>query len=189
MKKITTVSMLSAIAIMAGCNQQQTSTAPEVGGSVNKAAIKAHVEFLADDLLKGRDTGSEGYEIAARYVASQFKQFGLAPMGDDGSYYQQVNLRQAFLDQNSPEFSINGEAIDYPKDFLMGANVAETESAVEGETVFVGYGIVAPTQNHDDYAGMDVEGKIVVILPGKPKDFPSEEGAHLSSGREKSKYA
>lgn len=71
----------------------------------------------------------------------------------------------------------------------MGPDLISTSSAVSAELVFVGYGITAPTQNHDDYQGLDVEGKIVVVLSGKPSHFPSEEGAHLGSGSQKRAYA
>lgn len=189
MKRIISTAIVSLL-VLSACGKQTTVEHTTKEPEVNTNALKAHIEFLADDLLKGRDTGSEGYEIAARYMASQFKQFGVKPIGDEDSYLQQVKFRQAHLDQNSPEFKIEGgEELKYPKDFIMSASAGEAESFVSGETVFVGYGIVAPTQNHDDYAGLDVSGKIVVMLPGKPERFPSEEGAHLASSREKAKYA
>ena len=154
--------------------------------------IKSHLFFLADDLLEGRDTGSRGHEIAALYIATEFSKYGLKPAGTKG-YMQQVSFRKASLEQKSPKFELtrNGETIDftYPKDYLAGPSILNTEASVQGEMVFVGYGIVADELSHNDYENIDVDGKIAVMLAGKPSDFPSEEGAHFASGYQKQKYA
>lgn len=178
-----------AVAMLSACTQQTESAKSEA--VVEQSRIKAHLEFLADDLLEGRDTGSRGYEIAANYVATEFKKMGLQPAGNDGSYMQRVPFRKGFLDQNSPVANIhaNGEVVElsYPKDFLMRASMNATERSVKADVVFVGYGLVAETFDYNDYEGLDVDGKIVVALTGRPEAWPSEEGAHLS--REKVKMA
>ncbi len=154
--------------------------------------IKSHLFFLADDLLEGRDTGSRGHDIAALYIATEFAKYGLTPAGTDG-FMQDVQFRKSVLVQESPEFTITTDdgttSLDYPKQYLMGPSLLSENSAVEAEMVFVGYGIVADELNHNDYDGMDVDGKIVVRLAGKPASFPSEEGAHFASGYQKNKYA
>lgn len=159
----------------------------------NVEAIKGHLRFLSHDLLEGRDTGSRGHEIASLYIATQLQQFGLKPAGDDGTFMQRITFRQSFLDQDSPSLSLSrdGEKIDfdYPKQYIAGPSAVYEDAHVSGEMVFAGYGIVAPRLNHNDYEGLDVKGKIVVQLSGKPKSFPSEEGAHFASGSEKSRYA
>ena len=169
-------------------NQASTQT---VQADVNR--IQSHLHFLADDLLEGRDTGSRGHEIASLYIASEFQKYGLKRAGDEGSYLQRVDFRQAFLDQASPELTLTSEqgeqSLQYPKDYITYANVSATETNLQGELVFVGYGITAKELEHDDYQNIDVDGKIVVVLSGKPKSFPSEEGAHFGSGRQKLKYA
>ncbi|NOR20058.1 MAG: M28 family peptidase [Xanthomonadales bacterium] len=155
--------------------------------------LKAHIDFLADDLMLGRQPGSDAYNIAANYVASQYRQMGLLPAGTDGSYLQQVPLRQAFMEPGSAEltYSRNGETIPlkFLEQFYMGASRTRTSTELEAELVFVGYGIDAPELEHFDYADIDVDGKVVVLLAGQPHDFPSEEGAHFASGKEKSKAA
>ena len=155
--------------------------------------LRAHIEFLADDLMRGRQPGSDGYNIAANYVASQFRQMGLIPAGDDGSYFQQVPLRQAFLEPGSAEmtFSQNNEttAFVFVEQFFMGASLGRTSSGLEAGLVFVGYGIEAAELDYHDYAGINVKGKVVVLLAGQPHDFPSEEGAHFASNTEKMKAA
>ncbi|HAA96565.1 M28 family metallopeptidase [Alteromonas macleodii] len=154
--------------------------------------IKSHLFFLADDLLEGRDTGSRGHEIAALYIATEFAKYGLKPAGTDG-YMQNVAFRKANLVQESPKFTFtqNGETVDfdYPKEYLASPSLLSTEANVKGEMVFVGYGIVADELSHNDYEDLDVKGKVVVALAGKPSDFPSEEGAHFASGYQKQKYA
>lgn len=154
--------------------------------------IKSHLFFLADDLLEGRDTGSRGHDIASLYIATEFAKYGLTPAGTDG-YMQQVAFRKATLVQESPSFSITTDAgtttLNYPKQYLMGPSLLSTDAAVSAPMVFVGYGIVADELDHNDYTDLDVDGKIVVMLAGKPASFPSEEGAHFASGYQKRKYA
>lgn len=160
--------------------------------------IQSHLEFLADDLLEGRQTGSVGHEVASKYIQTELKKYGLKPLGDiddDGkrSYFQRVQFRKALLEQTSPSFtfmSADGEeSLNYPKDYLTFANVAHSDAKLAGELVFAGYGIIAPQLNHNDYEGLDVDGKIVVVLSGKPASFPSEEGAHFGSTSQKKKHA
>jgi Zn-dependent M28 family amino/carboxypeptidase len=147
--------------------------------------LQAHINFLADDLMLGRQPGSDGYNIAANYVASQFQQSGLTPAGDEGSFFQQVPLRQAFLQQGSAEMTLKrgdqSTSFTFLEQFYMSPSLGRTSSSLEADLVFVGYGIDAPELEHRDYAGIDVEGKIVVQLAGQPQSFPSEEGAHFAS--------
>jgi len=155
--------------------------------------LQAHIEFLASDLLRGRQPGSNGYDIAANYVVSQFRQMGLLPAGDDGRYFQQVPLRQAFLEAGSPKmtFSQGGEtrSLVFVEQFFMGPSLSRISSDTEAPMVFAGYGIEAPELDQHDYAGIDAKGKVVVILAGQPYGFPSEEGAHFASGKEKTRAA
>jgi len=155
--------------------------------------LRAHIEFLADDLMRGRQPGSPGYNIAANYVASQFRQMGLQPAGNNGTYFQQVPLRRAFLETGSAEmvFSHNGETIPlvFEDQFFRGASLGSTSSELNAGLVFVAYGIEAPELDYDDYANLDVKGKIVVSFAGQPHDFPSEEGAHFASRNERAMAA
>lgn len=155
--------------------------------------LEAHVRFLASDRLRGRQPGTDGYDIAADYVASQFRQLGLRPAGSAGDYRQPVPLRRAYQEAGSAKFVRHGPAGDrafnFVEEFFIGPNRAHTRSSVTAPLVFVGYGITAPELGHDDYEGIDAKGKIVVRLGGQPHDFPSEEGAHFASGRERLKAA
>nr|WP_229496540.1 M28 family metallopeptidase [Massilia polaris] len=151
--------------------------------------IRAHLSFLADDLLEGRETGSRGYDIAARYVASQFLQYGVKPKGDKDGYLQHVPLRATHLVQESPVVELRTargtETLAWLDDYAVSGSLLEDQSEVTAPLVFVGYGIQAARLGHNDYANIDVKGKIVVVLAGKPGSFPTEEGAHFASGDHK----
>ena len=184
------LSGLFAASAVTGVAAQDDAVSSHFNPDTNR--IKSHLFFLADDLLEGRDTGSRGHDIAALYIATEFAKYGLKPAGTDG-FMQPVPFRKASLVQESPEFTYQTEggtlSFAYPKDYLTGPDLMATDSALSGEMVFAGYGIIADELNHDDYAGLDVEGKIVVVLSGKPASFPSEEGAHFASGYQKQSYA
>lgn len=147
--------------------------------------IRAHVTFLADDLLEGRDTGSRGHEIAARYVAGQFEAFGLKPGSIDGTWYQHVTFQQTSRGPDKGSITISGPAGEtrflHAGDVMVGMNANEPKVDLSAPLVFVGYGLEDKRFLLDDFQGLDVKGKIVVTLRGFPKGLPSEEGAHLAA--------
>ncbi|MFQ5694404.1 MAG: M28 family peptidase, partial [Terriglobia bacterium] len=147
--------------------------------------LRAHINFLADDLLEGRGTGTRGYQLAANYVAAQFETFGLEPAGSEG-YLQPIRFRHSQADRQSSSLVLvreDGElGLAYGDDFIADDDLLREESAVTAPLVFVGFGVSAPALDYDDYAGVDARGKIVVLLPGAPSAFPSSERAHFSSG-------
>jgi Zn-dependent M28 family amino/carboxypeptidase len=159
----------------------------------SKAALRAHMEFLADDLLEGRGTGTRGQELAAKYVATQFEATGLEPAGEKGTYFQNVPFLEITVDPKASEFSIKKDGklteLKWGTDFVCRGSELGTNEDVEAPVVFVGYGVVAKGQGYDDYAGVDVKGKIVAMVFGAPPSFPSEERAHFASGREKAREA
>jgi len=153
------------------------------------SALASHIEFLSDDLLRGRDAGSPEYEIAAHYVASHFKQFGLKHAGENGSWFQSVPLTKSTLDLSSPRMILHSDnqqtIFSFPDQFTSLASVLSPKDNVRGQLAFVGYGIVSRQLNINDYANLDVKGKIVVILHGRPASFASEQGAHFGDIRVK----
>lgn len=149
--------------------------------SIEPSAIKAHIDFLASDVVEGRETGTRGFEIAARYVESQFALMGLEPRR------QEVRLRTAMLE--SATFAVGDQQFTHRKDVLVGSNFLAEASEVEGEVVFAGFGIVAPSLRHDDYANLDVKGKIVMIFTGAPPQFPATQRAFFSDGDQKMRNA
>ncbi len=172
---------------------QQPNKSDGAAISVSAEKIKGHMAFLADDLLQGRETGTRGYDLAALYVASRFQAIGLKPGGDDGSYLQNFRVRATQLVPGSVNFSIR--SADEVKSFTNGEHVAifgdalETDQSIEAPVVFAGAGIVAPEFGMDDYAGLDVENKIVAIIGGPPAYLPSEEAAHYGSISQQRKTA
>ncbi len=125
--------------------------------------VKADVAFLADDLLEGRDTGSVGYEIAARYVAQRFAALGLTPMGDAGGWMQQVTFQKTERLDAPSGVTISGPSgsatFGHGVDALVSTSAAEATLDVTAPLVFVGYGMVDKRLGLDDYAGLDVRGR------------------------------
>jgi hypothetical protein len=160
---------------------------------LRKEPFRAHMAFLADDLLEGRGTGTRGHEIAARYVAAQFEAMGLRPAGNDGTYYQRVPLRQITVEPDKCAMTIteNGSAsqLKWGEGFITRGSELNPDASVEAPVVFVGYGVKTPDGRYDDYAGVDVKGKIVAFFLGAPASLPSELRAHLGAGREKIRNA
>ncbi len=150
--------------------------------------VRAHVEFLADDLLEGRDAGTRGYDIAALYVASRFDALGLKPGGNKG-WYQPIDFARAKFKKDAPAtITIGGTTFQNGVDVMMTANAREPDLLIEAPAAFVGYGLDSPAHGFDDYSGIDVRGKIVVLLAGVPEGRTSSEiAAHL--GSEKTRMA
>lgn len=152
--------------------------------------VKAHTTFLADDLLEGRATGTRGYDLAAKYVAAQFERLGLTPAGDAGSYFQsvqfvesRVQLATASLKVASP--GLPPTTLEPQNEFFAAPAPGEARVELTAPAVFAGYAVHAPTFGYSDFAGVDLHGKIAVILPGAPAKFPSEVRAHYASLKEK----
>lgn len=160
-------------------------TAP-MGGSdaVSESALKAHVHFLADDLLEGREAGTRGYDLAAAYVASRMLDLGLKPAGTKG-FYQMVPLRRFALAAEPVALRIaqQGKTDLFTDNDRLAAYPSESERAqtIEARMVFAGHGIVSAEHERNDYAGLDVRGKFVVVLGGPPKDLPPDVAAHLGT--------
>lgn len=154
-------------------------------GQIPAEAIRAHMRFLADDLLEGRGTGTRGYQLAANYMAAQFEAMGLEPAGSDGSFFQPVPLRKTELVESGSSLALlrGGKEVKlaYGKDYVLRGNHARTEASVAAPVVFAGFGVTAPELRYDDYAGVDVRGKIVALFPGAPASFPHNQRAYYSS--------
>jgi|APTNR8051073442_1049403.scaffolds.fasta_scaffold00005_339 Zn-dependent M28 family amino/carboxypeptidase len=153
--------------------------------TVQPDSIRAHIQYLADDRLKGRLPGTPEYKIAMQYVISHFKQMGIEPAGEDNSYFQKVPLRRAKLDPENVQMVFNPGAdkkeLEFGKDYVLMPHFEDASVMVEAPLVFVGYGISAPEFGYDDYAGVDVKGKIVVMVNGNPDKFSSTVKAHTTN--------
>jgi len=168
------------ILLIAVMSKAQTRVSvPPAPLSVPPAAIASHIHFLASDALEGRETGMRGFDVAAEYVRAQFEAIGLQPM--HGDWFQHFALRAATLDEEHSSFALNGKPLVIRKDFLLRPDFARDSVAVDAPLVMTGFGVTAPELHHDDYAGIDARGRIVVMFSGAPKPFPADQRAYYSS--------
>ena len=154
--------------------------------TITPAEIDGHLRFLASDLLEGRAPGTRGGELAATYIASELRAIGVAPAGDSGSYFQRVPIDIVGADPASISLHVgmvmpsqpgavgstvapsSMPALRYPEDVVLWAGSATENSSANGEIVFVGYGAKAPEYKWDDFKGMDLKGKILLVLVNDP---------------------
>ena len=152
------------------------STAFAAMETMNPEHIRWHVRFLSHDLLEGRGTGQRGGDIAAEYIATQFAEYGLKPAGENGSYMQKVPLvgittlpqsQFVLLPKQGPSMDL--KPLD---EYVTYDQTQQAQSEVDADIVYVGYGIEAPEYNWDDYKGVDVRGKVLLMLVNEP---PSDD--------------
>ena len=174
MKYIVSFALCAAMAVNAGCKNKETET-PVVKPPVASAAdLGRRIEKLSADEFQGRAPGTPGGQAASQYIADEMKAAGLEPMGENGTYFQPLKLTETVaLPQSSMIIStaegaelINADqstnGVFWTKRLDPEINIANSD------LVFVGYGVVAPEYGWDDYAGLDVEGKTVVMLVNDP---------------------
>lgn len=168
--------------------------------SISQNDLRAHITFLSSDPLEGRETGEKGLQIAAEYIASQFRRLGLTSLNPDGSYFQKYELLKIKF-KSDPQFSLiyqEGsstvkEIFSYKEDYFSSSRGIVVGLEVKAPIVFAGYGITAPEYEYDDYANVDVSSKIVLVIDGEPDisedTFKGDEDTHYSDVREKLKIA
>jgi len=161
--------------------QGDESSLPEAARAAMKGIdaekIRATVQYLSDDKLEGRGTGQKGGDLAADWLSDQFKSYGLRPAGDNGTFFQDVKFFGITTDQQKTSFRFvpkNGEVMTLKfGDNFVATNESHTEIAeIDAPIVFVGYGINAPEYKWDDYKGVDLKGKVALMLVSEP---PSDD--------------
>ncbi|HVS30342.1 MAG TPA: M28 family peptidase [Thermoanaerobaculia bacterium] len=158
----------------------------------SEAAMRAHVRFLSSDLLEGRGPGSRGDAITTQYLASQFETYGVKPAGDNGTFFQKVPLVGITLDggKSSLSFTRAGAPAMGPlkhlEQYVGGDQTQRESSTLDSEVVFVGHGVTAPEYRWDDYKGLDVRGKTLIMLVNDPPATASEPD--LFKGRARTYY-
>ncbi|MQA29318.1 MAG: M28 family peptidase [Luteitalea sp.] len=187
---------LVSIALLAGCSAPESKpaaeTAPGPTPSVQRTtigelpdvdtdAVLAHTKILSSDQYEGRGPGTKGEELTVAYLVDQFKKIGLRPGNPDGTYIQKVPLVGITPEPASLTFAKDGARTELKwKDDVVAwtKHVAPTASIEDSELVFVGYGVVAPEFNWDDYKDLDVKGKTLVMLVNDPpvRDLANEGG-------------
>src|ERR1039458_4867130 len=179
--------VLAATISTAAAQQAAENTVPAIAGlpagaraaaaTIDGEKIRAHVRFLSLDLLEGRGPGTRGGELAAEYIATQFALDGLEPAGDNGTYFQHVPLVAVHTIEDKTKFSLapaTGQAVDltYGTEIVSKDQTGQTTADFDAPIVFVGYGIDAPEYHWNDYAGVDVKGKIALMIVNQP---PSDD--------------
>jgi Zn-dependent M28 family amino/carboxypeptidase len=164
----------------------ESNAAGRFGTGISAQALRAHLEFLADDALEGRRTGTRGHELAAKYMAAQFAAAGLKGGMPGGSYFQTVPLRITEVSPETTSMVLTGGGrtvtLKHATDFLLGDTHQAAEGSFSAPVVFVGYGVSAPELSYDDYAGVDVKGKIAAVLFFEaPAKFPAAVRAYYMS--------
>lgn len=161
--------------------------------AIDPQAIKSHMAVLADDLFEGREASTRGEALTVLYIATRFEAIGLEPAGENGSYIQRFPVRATTLDRKSVHLRIRTEGAwrTFPlgRDHAVYADPISALTNVEGDVVFAGHGIVAPALGIDDYAGLDVKGKVVALLGGPAAFLPPVEAAHYAGTSEQRRTA
>lgn len=143
-----------------------------------------HLEYLASDELKGRDVGSDGYNMAADYVADEFKNNGLQPFGDNGTYFQKVEFSKGTIVKSSIQFRVENNAKlvtgTYGENISILVNTSNIKVNETQELVFVGYGNILPKESINDYEGVDVKDKTVIVALGGPKSLSNPAFGDIS---------
>jgi len=180
--------LASCCTMLASCSEspspdrQTADSTPVISGD----AVFAHVALLADDLYEGREAGKRGYQLAAKYVATQFSTMGLAP-GNDDSYFQTVTFATANVVEGSRALTVSSDSGDRSyeafEEFVSSPSLGEEDVTITAPLVFVGYGVNAPSIERNDYENVDIEGKIAVVVSGAPAALGSEVRAFYRSGR------
>ena len=176
-----TLLLIGAVSAIAVLSQQQKAS------SINETTLRAHIKFLADDMLEGRGTGARGGELAAKYIAAQLEASGVKGAAPDGSFFQPVSLVGVKADP-STQLTISGsggtETFKFADDFVAFTGAQTEEIDVDSDLVFVGYGISAPEQRWDDYKGTpdDFRGKILVMLVNDPPATQEEPNLFGAKG-------
>src|SRR5689334_6253586 len=171
---------LSIIFVCLSAALAQTGAPPAAQKAMNAIdaeKIRATVKYLSDDALQGRGTGQKGGDMAADWIAAQFKSYGVMPAGDQGTYFQQVNFFGVTTDPKQTTFSFVPKsgpeiALKFADDYVANDQTHSQKSQIDADLVYVGYGIAAPEYQWDDYKGADVKGKVLLMLVSEP---PSDD--------------
>src|SRR5216684_8988216 len=171
-----------ALLLLLGCVFCASAQNPSPAGFDGKTWWD-HVKVLAADDMEGRETGSPGLARAAAYIVQQAQKDGLQPAGSDG-FYQPVKLRSKQIDESQSSLALvrNGqeESLELGEDAMFSTRV-DLAPAVDAPLVFVGYGLQVPENQHDDFAGLDLKGKVAVIFSGSTSDMSAALAAHYQS--------
>lgn len=174
-----------AIAVMVALSRRPPAPDGEPAfDGIRAGSVAAHLQFLSSDALEGRGPASRGGRDAAAYLAVQLARLGIAPAGDTGTFLQHVPLVESRVRTAQLHVS-GGPVLSHPGEVVLVTDHGAPRVEHRAEVVFVGFGIVAPEHAWDDYAGVDVRGKLVLALVGEP---PAPGGGRAWDGAALSQY-
>jgi Zn-dependent M28 family amino/carboxypeptidase len=163
---------LLLLAVLASACAPASQSPAETSGpkldEIDGRQLAAHLKFLAHDLLEGRAPSTRGGQLAAEYLAAQLALLGFEPGAADGTYFQPVAIVESVV---NPSFTLRvgqGAPFRYLQDVVAFSGIQDTRVDTDGEVVFVGHGIVAPEYGWNDYAGVDMKGKIALVMVNDP---------------------
>jgi Zn-dependent M28 family amino/carboxypeptidase len=168
MTRLLAFALIPLAVVHSSLTAQTVTPSTRVARAVDSTVMRAHIEFLASDALEGRGTATRGGELAAKYITSQFQRLGLQPAGDGGTYNHQVPIIALTPDPTLAVAGPDSAKLAYRDDYVLWSMRNEPSVTVQAPLVFVGYGIVAPEYQWNDYANVDVKDKIVVCLVNTP---------------------
>ncbi|RYE97979.1 MAG: M28 family peptidase, partial [Oxalobacteraceae bacterium] len=153
--------------------------------TVQEAPLRAHMAFLSSDALEGRGTGQRGGELTVTYLETQAAAVGLKP-GNGKSFRQPVKIAgvRSLPEKSNVGIVANGKAVplQFGADWVWGPGDGKADHTLDAEMVFVGYGIVAPEEKWDDFKGMDVKGKVIVMMVNDPAPTAAEANRFNGAG-------
>jgi len=165
------ISVLACAAIAQTPRPESGSPSPAALNGITSDRLMSHIRQLSSDQFEGRAPGTPGEDLSINYIADQFKAVGLAPGNTDGSYFQKVPLVGITTNQNTEMKIKAGDKemrLRFGDDFVARTVRVVDKASFDADIVFVGYGVVAPEYNWDDYKGLDVRGKVLLMLVNDP---------------------
>ena len=184
LKRLVVIAVLSTALVA-----QNSSPPPSGSPNFDGKSWWDYVKVLADDNMEGRETGSEGLRKAQAYIVEQLNSDGLQPAGSNG-FYQPVKLISRQIDESASTLALVRNGKDEPLvlgDDAMFSTRVDLAPEVDAPLVFVGYGISVPEKDYDDFAGLDLKGKVAVMISGSPSDMASALASHYQSTAERAK--
>jgi Zn-dependent M28 family amino/carboxypeptidase len=177
MKKFLAVPLVIVASLAAQTPTGLPPAAQTAMNGIDSEKIRAAVKYLSDDALQGRGTGQKGGDLAADWIAARFKAYGLLPAGDNGTYFQNINFYGVTTDPKQTRFALVSKSgtevvLKFADEYVATDQTHSDKSTVDAPIVYVGYGISAPEYNWDDYKGVDLKGKALLMLVNEP---PSDD--------------
>lgn len=177
MRKLRFNLLFLVISLVSAQCQNLPSAAQQAMNGIDSEKIRATVKYLSDDALQGRGTGQKGGDMAADWIAQQFKSYGVQPAGDNNSFFQNVKFYGIRTDPQKTQLSLVPKSgppitLKFAEDFVATDETHSEQSQIDAPLVYVGYGINAPEYKWDDYKGADLKGKVMLMLVNEP---PSDD--------------